>query len=227
MNPDGEMYQLNGYQKEQLQALKIVRESLGRMDSAAIDQLSLDIRPYLEFRRRLHQFTDTHLGRHCTQACFKSQTSACCSKDGIITFWADMVIDAVQSGRDGLDAKLSAIQRPLHSDKCIYLGDEGCLWKVRPLVCAMFLCDTIQTDVIEPNPELADNWEQFNAQAKTFRWPDRPVLFDKLELRFMEMGFRSSLMYINTSPGLMRIKQKAGLLLSGAKHGKIKRTRRP
>jgi hypothetical protein len=48
--------------------------------------------------------------------------------------------------------------------------------------------------------------------GKSFRWPDRPVLFDQLEQVFMAVGCRSPLMYINTSPGLLRIKQKAGLL---------------
>lgn len=190
----------------------MVRKQMAVMDSATLERLSTDIEPYLEFRRRLDQFTDAHLGGHCTYACFESRTSACCSRDGIITFWADVVINAVCSSRKRLDDMVSAIQNPLRDEKCIYLGENGCLWKIRPLVCAMFICDPIQRDVIDANPDLSAQWQDLTEQAKAFRWPDRPVLFDRLELQFMEMGCRSPLMYINTSPGLIRIKQKAGRL---------------
>ncbi len=203
---------LNDYQKEQLQALTIVRDHLTAMDVNARDRLSTLIGPYLEFRHALDLFTQEQFGRHCTEACFSSRTSACCSRDGIVTFWADVVINAVCSGRKRIDAMVSAIQRPPRSKKCIYLCSDGCLWKVRPLVCAMFLCDPIQNDVIDPDPDLTAQWQRFCDQAKAFRWPDRPVLFDLLELQFMDMGCRSPLMYINTSPGLMRIKAKAGRL---------------
>ena len=203
------MDRLNDYQKEQLQALNLVQNHMMSMDAVGIRCMSSGIEPYLDFRRKLDKFTETHLGRHCTLSCFESRTSACCSRDGIITFWADVVINAFCSGKERLDAMVSSIRNPIRSEKCIYLANEGCLWKIRPLVCAMFLCDPIQTDIIDPNPGLAAQWQEFLDAAKSFRWPDRPVLFDRLELQFMEMGCRSPLMYINTSPGLLRIKQLA------------------
>ena len=201
------MERLNDYQREQLQALTLVRKQMMAMDTAGIERMSSDVEPYLDFRHRLDLFTRTHLGEHCTQACFESQTSACCSRDGIITFWADVVINAICSGNERLDDMASAIQNPQRAEKCIYLANEGCLWKIRPLVCAMFLCDPIQADIIDPDAELVSQWQGFLDEAKTFRWPDRPVLFDQLELQFMELGCRSPLMYINTSPGLLRVKQ--------------------
>ena len=73
----------------------------------------------------------------------------------------------------------------------------------------MFVCDPIQNDVIDPDPHLSAQWQRYAAQAKSFRWPDRPILFDRLERVFMDLGCRSPLMYIHNSPGLMRVKRKA------------------
>ncbi len=202
------MNRLNAYQQEQLKALTQVRKHLMTLTPDAVRRLSSDIEPYLDFRSRLELFTKSHFGNHCTQACFESRTSACCSRDGIITFWADVVVNALCSGNERLDTMVSAINTPLRAEKCIYLGNEGCYWKIRPLVCAMFLCDPIQTNVINTDPDLSIQWDHFVDQAKSFRWPDRPVLFDQLELQFMDLGCRSPLMYINTSPGLLRIKQQ-------------------
>jgi hypothetical protein len=36
------------------------------------------------------------------------------------------------------------------------LGSDGCIWKVTPLVCAMFVCDQAQADAINQNPMLID-----------------------------------------------------------------------
>jgi hypothetical protein len=49
-------------------------------------------------------------------------------------------------------------------------------------------------------------------QEKKYKWPDRPVLFDHLEKVFLDMGYRSSLMHLNLSPGLLRVKRAAGLI---------------
>ncbi|MEJ2156919.1 MAG: hypothetical protein P8X96_16400 [Desulfobacteraceae bacterium] len=200
---------MNSYQKEQLEALAMVRSRLRQMKPAGVDQLNASMGPYLEFRSRLERFTQTHMAGHCTRSCFQSRTSACCSRDGIITFWADVVINAVCATPERMDLMASSIQQPLRAEKCIYLGETGCVWKIRPLVCAMFVCDAIQADVIDADARRSAQWRRFTAQAKSFRWPDRPVLFDQLEMIFLDLGCRSPLMYINNSPGLMRVKQKA------------------
>jgi hypothetical protein len=83
---------------------------------------------------------------------------------------------------------------------------------VRPLVCAMFLCDPVEKEVMANNVEVRTQWRVLNTQAKSFRWPDRPVLFDTLEKRCMAAGIQSPLMYLNNSPGLLHVKKKAGLL---------------
>ena len=205
------MLRLNTYQKEQLDALHQVRTTLTQMDIKTKNRLTTDFRPYIDFRQEVDRFLDAHLSAYCTQACFTSQTSACCSKDGIITFWADMVINACSCSHDEFNMLISAVKNPLHVQKCIYLGVKGCLWKVRPLVCAMFVCDQLQVDVINQDLKLSKTWANYRQQAKGFRWPDKPVLFDRLEEMFIDLGCQSPLMYINSSPGLMRIKKKARL----------------
>ena len=206
------MDKLNIYQREQLEALHQVKNRLQKLDGKKRAGLEELIQPYLEFREKLHLFLTTQFGKYCTQACFNSQSSACCSKDGIITFWADHVINACCCTEAALDGLAASIQNPLHKRKCIYLGANGCLWKVTPVVCAMFVCDQALSDTIHQDPELNQAWERYQVQAKAFRWPDKPVLFDLLEEMFIEMGCQSPLMYINSSPGLRQIKKKAGLL---------------
>lgn len=203
---------MNTYQNEQFEALMQVRKQLTRMAASTKTKLEKEIQPYLEFRRRLEAFLNENLGNFCTRACFESQTSACCSKDGIITFWADVVINVICSKGEDLTALAQAIKNPAFPNKCIYLSAEGCIWKVRPLVCAMFVCDQVQRDVIDRCAELKTAWEMHGKCAKSFRWPDKPVLFDRLEMIFMNLGCQSPLMYINNSPGLLRVKQKAGLI---------------
>lgn len=202
---------LNTYQKEQLDALHQVQNALLQMDAKTKNRLIMDFKSYLDFRENVDRYLTDHLSAFCTESCFNNKTSACCSKDGIITFWADLVINACCCTNNELNLLISAVKSPRYVQKCVYLGTNGCLWKVRPLVCAMFVCDQLQADVILPDPNLTASWEQFRQQAKAFRWPDRSVLFDRLEEMFIDLGCQSPLMYINSSPGLMRIKQKARL----------------
>jgi len=211
-NRQRDHYMMNDYQREQLEALNQVCAKIRFINAIRSDNLSNDIRSYLLFRQQLEAFLSQHFGRYCTQACFENQTSACCSKDGIITFWADVVINVYHSSENQIEALCAVIQKPIYPNKCIYLGANGCQWKIRPLGCALFVCDRVQIEILEQNPELRKQWEQYTTTGRVFRWPDRPVLFDHLEQVFMAAGCRSPLMYLNTSPGLLRIKQKAGLV---------------
>jgi hypothetical protein len=194
---------MNDYQAEQIDALKQIEKHIGLLATIRDDT----VRAYMAFRKQLDEFSARHLVAFCTQACFRSRTSACCSKDGIVTFWADMVINVAHADKQQIDDLFDAIERPLFRDKCIYLGENGCRWQIRPLGCALFLCDRVQDEVLAQHAGRRRQWNAFQSEARKFRWPDRPVLFDRLEQVFMEAGCRSPLMYINTSPGLMRIKQ--------------------
>ncbi len=98
---------------------------------------------------------------------------------------------------------------PVNASTIGYLGEKGCLWKVKPIVCQMFLCNGSKDQIFSKNPDLKTTWEDLKAKEKNFTWPDRSVLFDDLEKIFMDQGLKSPLMYMHTSPGLMRVKQKS------------------
>lgn len=199
---------MNDYQQEQWDALTLAVEQIMKLSDNERRGLTAEIAPYLDFRSETDLFLRNHFGGHCTESCYTNQRSACCSKDGIITFWADVVINALCSNESALAQLQHTIETPLFDHKCIYLGQNGCSWQVRPLVCAMFLCDQVQQKVFPANAALEEEWGKLNRRAKAFRWPVKPVLFDRLELFFMSRGCRSPLMYINTSPGLLRIKRQ-------------------
>jgi hypothetical protein len=76
----------------------------------------------------------------------------------------------------------------------------------------MFLCDRATNAVFDATPAARTQWERLREQEKRFKWPDRPVLFDYLERVFIDRGYRSTLMHLNLSPGLLRVKRNAGLL---------------
>lgn len=202
---------INDYQREQLEALTLVSQGLARMSTAQRRQLGATVADYLRFRQSVDRFLNRHFQAVCTDACFRSRTSACCSKDGIITFFADTVVNALTADPHQLTTLQRALERPNTGHRCVYLGAAGCLWTVRPLVCAMFLCDRAMAAVFDQTPTARDAWEALRRREKRFRWPDRPVLFDHLERVFIDLGFRSTLMHLHQSPGLLRIKLQAGL----------------
>lgn len=182
------------------------------MSSAQKSEIEAVISPYIDFRRRLAHFQLLNFGVQCARDCYQNKRSACCGKDNIIIFWADLVINIFLCESDQPDVLSKAIQHPLHTEKCIFLGEMGCLWRIKPLVCAMFLCDMVKEHVLHTQPGFLEDWNRFKHEAKCFRWPDRPVLFDRLEHIFIAMGIRSSLMHLNSSPGMLKVKREAGLV---------------
>jgi hypothetical protein len=199
---------MNAYQKEQLAALRMIRNHLNNLSDSEIEFLKSEIAHYLKFRLNVTGYLETRFKEICTKKCYYSRLSACCSKDGIITFFADVVINALTASNNDLDRLEWAIQFPANDFKCIFLVETGCLWKVKPIVCEMFLCDEAENRAFEDDPETRKQWESFKEIKKRYTWPDKPVLFEKLESFFMLKGCNSSLMYIHNSPGLIRIKQR-------------------
>jgi hypothetical protein len=206
---------MNEYQMEQYAALGIVRDGLIRMGASSRRQLRDRIDDYLVFRKTVDRFLLDHFSTICNQTCFTSRTSACCSKDGIITFFADSVVNALTATPQGLDELERVLKQPNDGHRCVYLGSDGCLWTVRPVVCAMFLCDRAMDSVFAQTPQARSTWDHLVNEARRFKWPDRPVLFDHLERVFIDLGYRSSLMHLNFSPGLLNVKKKAGLPTGG------------
>lgn len=199
---------MNDYQREQWDALTLAVEQVMMLNDDERRDLIVEIGSYLKFRKKIDLFLADHFGIHCTKSCYTTRRSACCSKDGIITFWADVVINVCSSSESDLSVLQHALKSPVFDHKCTYLGNDGCCWQIRPLMCAMFLCDQVQQKVFPFDKEVEEEWKELNQEAKAFRWPTRPVLFDRLETFFMDRGCRSPLMYINTSPGLLRIKRQ-------------------
>lgn len=200
---------MSEYNQEQLAALAQVVESISQISTAEKQQLLLQMTAYVNFRNEVGRFLQEHFAAHCTHQCYQSNVSACCSREGIITFYADVAINAIHSMEKEINELFNALKNPRRTDKCVYLGSDGCLWRIKPIVCEMFLCDASLRDVFDNRPDLADDWAQYRARAKTFKWPDQPVLFDDLERYFMGRGCDSSLMYLHKSPGLLRVKQLA------------------
>ncbi|QTA82885.1 Uncharacterized protein dnl_52710 [Desulfonema limicola] len=200
---------MNTYQKEQFETLNLVRNYMAEHLAVERTKLVSMIKDYLCFRDDTSDFLFTYFGNICTRNCYENKLSACCSKDGIITFFADHVINALVSEISELDAMAAAVQNPAHDFKCIYLGKNGCVWKIKPIVCEMFLCSNAENEVFKKNPESKKAWTDLEARKKRYTWPDRPVLFDALEQYFIASGFKSDLMYMNNSPGLLRLKQNS------------------
>jgi hypothetical protein len=203
---------MNDYQQEQLTALQVVLAGFEQLGESGMRELKAAADDYMRFRREVDRFLKDHFSDTCTQTCYRDQTSACCSKDGIITFFADTVINALYASPGALVEMSAALERDNRGHRCVYLTSAGCMWTVRPVVCAMFLCDRAMDAVFPQAPAAEKRWRELRSRERTFKWPDRPVLFDRMEKVFMDMGLRSTLMHLNLSPGLLMVKKKAGLL---------------
>jgi hypothetical protein len=176
---------MNSYHKEQARALSMVRVHLASLPASEVKRLHLKIADYLAFRCEVDDFLHEHFGEICNQKCYQSNLSACCARESIITFFGDVVVNVLLS------------------------RDHECLWRVKPIVCEMFLCRQAKAGVFKSDPCVYDTWRRLQQHKKRFTWPDRPVLFDDLERYFIDAGHHSSLMVMHTSPGLLRVKREA------------------
>lgn len=202
---------MSDYHREQIETLSAVRDHLRAMPISEVNALRDRIADYLAFRQEVDAFLESHLSAVCTRSCFEGNESACCTREGIITFFADVVINALVSPEKDLVPLFDVLGRPNPGFKCVYLGPAGCLWRVKPIVCEMFLCDPARSAAFDADPDARRAWDALKLREKTFTWPDRRVLFDDLEARFLARGLRSPLMYNHNSPGLLRIKARAGV----------------
>jgi len=200
---------MNSYHKEQSDALEMVQRYLAGISVLERKKLEAEVSDYLLFRDEVGSFLSTHFSGICTQKCYKSRLSACCTREGIITFFADVVINALMSQDRDIDLLLEVLKKPNNGFKCIYLGEKGCLWRLKPIVCEMFLCEHAKKEVFSENLQLEHKWDELKQREKLYTWPDRRVVFDTLESYFIEAGYSSSLMYLHNSPGLLRVKQRA------------------
>lgn len=203
--------QYKSYQEEQSETLSLIVSHLKEPYSRIRHELRDKIDDYLAFRAEVDNFHSMHLGDICTMKCYKSNLSACCSKEGIITFFADVVINVIMSDPTDIDILNAALEKQNDGFKCVYLGEKGCMWKIKPIVCEMFICDTAKKQALHGSPKLTREWDALKKKEKIFTWPDRPVLFDEIESYFMSAGRYSPLMYMHNSPGLLRVKKMRGI----------------
>ncbi|MFZ7126820.1 MAG: hypothetical protein ACOWWM_11770 [Desulfobacterales bacterium] len=202
---------MTGYRDEQLECHRQVRDAIARMGEVEKAALLNEITPYLELRRQVDRFQEAFFSDTCSEACFNSRLSACCTKDGIITFFADHAINALTAPLESLKSLIDALTGHRSTGKCIYLDPGGCRWHIKPVICEMFLCEPAARNIFSLYPEAGREWQRLQAAIKAFRWPIRPVLFDSLEKRFIALGVDSPLMHLHKSPGLIRLKQRHGV----------------
>jgi len=199
------------YNQQQEDAILMVRHYLSCLPASKPRWLKQRIKSYLQFRQEVSSFQEEHFSDMCSNKCFASRTSACCGREGIITFFADVVINVLLSTGEQIDKLLDVLERDTGGFNCVYLNENGCLWLWKPIVCEMFLCDAAKNSILAANQSLDAQWTQFRQRERRYTWPTRPVLFDELESFFLDAGFDSPLMYLHKSPGLLRLKAKHGL----------------
>ncbi|MEW5733635.1 MAG: hypothetical protein AB1921_02210 [Thermodesulfobacteriota bacterium] len=201
---------MSEYNAQQRQAYEVALSGIEALGPEGLARLREEVAPYLAFRARVDDFLARHVSELCTEVCFTDKTSACCSKEGIITFFADAVVNALSSPSEMLEAMISRLEEDPPGPKCVYLSPSGCLWKVTPIVCVMFLCDRAEEKIRQDGAE--ETWRALKEERNSFTYPNRPVLFDAIEETFLRLGLSSGLMHLHMSPGLLRVKKKSGLI---------------
>ncbi len=199
------------YNRDQLISISSVLEVLSQLSGEELESLRARIRPYLAFRRDLAAYYGTYFRSCCQEICFDTGVSACCGFESIITFFADHVISLTESSEREIEALISVLRRPNLTGKCVFLGRSGCIWRIPPISCAMFLCSQVKEKVFDAHPDARIIWPDHQRSEKEYTYPIKPVLFDELEALFMERGSESPHLYFHRSPGLLRIKSKSGL----------------
>jgi hypothetical protein len=200
---------MSAYNREQLEAILLVRHHFKMLSPSELAGLKKRAENYLRFRKEVDRFLGHYFSEICTQKCYQDHFSACCNREGITTFFADVVINVLMSSDEEVDRMLEALSLPNRGMKCVYLGKRGCLWRIKPIVCEMFICKEARKTVFEKDRLALKEWERLKQREKRYTWPDRPVLFDDLETCFIQAGYSSSLMYFHNSPGLLRVKKLA------------------
>jgi hypothetical protein len=202
---------MSDYNRQQRETIATVRNCLAALDGPARRALEESIAPYVEYRRETSRFQEEHLAALCTATCFSDRTSACCGREGILTFFADVVVNLLLSTEEEADRLLAALDGDRGGFNCVYLGREGCLWTMKPVSCEMFLCDHARESVLGADPGLEALWTDIREREHLFTKPVQPVLFDDLERFFIDRGLDSPLMYFHRSPGLLRLKAAHGV----------------
>ena len=203
---------MSEYQRDQWLSLTAIRRALEEIPAVERESLRSSLSEYLIFRRELADFHARHFYEHCRRACYETGLSACCGFESIITFFADQLISCLLSEPADAEDLMRVLERPNTTGKCVFLGADGCRWRLPPISCAMFYCDQAKNAVWRDDPDTAAAFEVLRRREKDFTHPDKPVLFDDLERGFRQMGLQTPHMYYHSSPGLVLLKARAGIL---------------
>ena len=203
---------MNTYQKEHFDTFRLVLDYLVGSPPAERRHLRDLSARYVDFRNRSGHYQRTHVAEFCTSKCYSTRMSLCCSRDSIVVYFADVVINCLHSGSSEIQSMIHLLRHSNQGQRCVYLSPEGCRWRISPVVCGMFLCDEAIACITAAGEPTAKQWRAFEEERRRYTWPDRPVVFDALEQWFLERGHSSPLMHLNTSPGLLALKRKSGLL---------------
>jgi len=204
----------NEYNRDQLTSFRAINIILENLPPAEIGRLKMQISPYLIFRKEVEDIYGRYFKPICRQSCFETHISACCGFESIIIFFADQAINCLMSRPDQIVNILNTLEQPNCSSNCVFLGETGCIWQVRPIACAMFFCEQAKNKIFDRHPEAEVTWQNLQEQEKGYTWPTTPVLFDEIEKYFIELGVDSPSLYFHKSPGLLRLKAKAAMSTS-------------
>ncbi len=199
------------YHRDQWHSFKAIEKACVGLSEAELEKLRESLESYLHFREILHSYQEQYFGSFCRATCFDSGLSACCGFESIFTFFADQIITYLLATPEEHNALLRRLEQPNKTERCVYLGERGCLWRVSPISCAMFFCEQAKETVFSVNRPAQAAWEELQIQEKAYTYPTQPVLFDDLERYFIDLGADSPYMYFHKSPGLLRVKAQSGL----------------
>jgi hypothetical protein len=199
------------YNRDQFTSVLSILEVLSNLGEEEAGALRAGIQPYLGFRKAISEYYGSLFRESCRESCFDSGVSACCGFESIVTFFADHVINLLESSQQEIDILASVLKRPNRTQRCVFLGASGCTWRIPPISCAMFLCSQVKEKVFEAHPGARIIWSEHQRSEKEYTYPNKPVLFDDLEAFFMKRGSESPHLYFHRSPGLLRIKSKSGM----------------
>jgi hypothetical protein len=203
---------ISEYNRDQLRSLEAIRDTCRRLPESEIHSLIESLQPYLEFRQQSERYQARYFRDICSGSCFSTGLSACCGFESIITFFADHVINFLLSTAEETGRLFSVLGQPNRTGRCVYLHPTGCLWRLTPISCAMFLCDDAKHAAFGRCPDAAPPWVELREREKDYTCPTKPVIFDDLEKVFRALAVDSPHMYFHTSPGLLRLKARAGIL---------------
>ncbi len=105
---------MNSYQQEQAESLAMVQRCLATLSASERQALEVKITDYLLFRDEVDTFLSKHFSNLCTKKCYENKLSACCSREGIITFFGDMVVNTLVSCNEEINALLEALQKQMY-----------------------------------------------------------------------------------------------------------------